>query len=91
MFFHEFIKTWFDNEINWQFVGGFTVGSSSGLHGSFLVDEDIILVTVNYRLGVLGFLSTGDEIISGNNGLKDQVTALKWIKQNIQVFGAIRN
>lgn len=52
----------------------------------FFMDEDIVLVTINYRLGPLGFLSTGDEI-QGNMGLKDQNVAMKWVKRNIAQFG----
>jgi carboxylesterase type B len=48
--------------------------------------QDMILVTINYRLGVLGFLSTEDEVIPGNFGLKDQVEALKWVQRNIGEF-----
>lgn len=44
------------------------------------------MVTINYRLGVLGFLSSEDEIIPGNFGLKDQVEALKWVQNNIKAF-----
>ena len=51
------------------------------------MDEDIILVTINYRLGVFGFLSTGDSVVPGNNGLKDQVLALRWVQKNIEKFG----
>jgi carboxylesterase type B len=49
-------------------------------------DERMILVTINYRLGILGFLSTEDEVLPGNLGLKDQVEALKWVQRNIQAF-----
>ncbi|ENN76283.1 hypothetical protein HUJ04_002412 [Dendroctonus ponderosae] len=52
-----------------------------------LLDRDVVLVVPNYRLGALGFLSTGDEIVPGNNGLKDQNLALRWIQSNIQYFG----
>lgn len=48
--------------------------------------QNMILVTINYRLGILGFLSTEDDVIPGNFGLKDQVEALKWVKRNIEAF-----
>lgn len=52
-----------------------------------MLDNDVILVTFNYRLGVLGFLSNNDTVIPGNNGLKDQSMALKWVHENIEYFG----
>ncbi|XP_060833735.1 venom carboxylesterase-6-like [Rhopalosiphum padi] len=67
-------------------------GAFMFLYGSvyqpdYILDKDIILVTFNYRLGPIGFFSTGDSVVSGNNGLKDQVQALKWVKRNIKYFG----
>lgn len=53
----------------------------------FMDTEQVVLVTFSYRLGAFGFLSTGDANISGNFGLKDQLLALKWVKQNIEAFG----
>lgn len=50
------------------------------------LDHDIVLVTGNYRLGPLGFLSTEDENSSGNFGLKDQMTILEWVQKNIEKF-----
>lgn len=44
---------------------------------------EVILVSLNYRLGILGFLSTGDEVIKGNYGLADQIEALNWLQRNI--------
>ncbi|XP_018572851.1 venom carboxylesterase-6 [Anoplophora glabripennis] len=68
--------------------GAFMVGSGQSVTDSrMLMDRDIVLVTFNYRLGILGFLSTEDDVIPGNNGLKDQVLALKWVKDNIASFG----
>ncbi|CAG9819294.1 unnamed protein product [Phaedon cochleariae] len=56
-----------------------------------LMGHDIIAVTFKYRLGPLGFLSTGDNVIPGNYGMKDQVLALKWVSRNINYFGGDPN
>lgn len=53
--------------------------------------RDIIIVMPNFRVGALGFLSTGDDVVSGNMGLKDQSMALKWVKHNIHFFGGDSN
>ncbi|XP_056633703.1 venom carboxylesterase-6-like [Diorhabda sublineata] len=55
--------------------------------GAFLMSYGVVLVTFNYRVGPFGFLSTGDTVIPGNMGLKDQQAALRWIQQNIEYFG----
>lgn len=49
--------------------------------------RDIIIVRASYRLGVLGFLSTGDATIPGNMGMKDLAMSLRWTKENIYDFG----
>ncbi|KAL0860269.1 hypothetical protein ABMA27_009690 [Loxostege sticticalis] len=69
--------------------GGFySMTGRSDLAGPhYLLDKDLVLVTINYRLGSLGFLSTGDKLAPGNNGFKDQVVALKWVQRNIRAFG----
>ncbi|XP_046493230.1 esterase E4-like isoform X1 [Neodiprion pinetum] len=69
--------------------GEFIIGSdTSSVYGpEFLLDKDVILVTLNYRLGPLGYLSTGDKVASGNWGLKDQILALKWVQSNVKYFG----
>ncbi|MCS7280592.1 MAG: carboxylesterase family protein [Desulfobacterota bacterium] len=75
--------------------GAFTVGSSSHplyRKGKMALRNDIVLVTINYRLGPLGFLrlkEIGDGRINstGNEGLMDQMCALMWVKENIEAFG----
>ncbi|XP_008216259.1 esterase FE4 isoform X1 [Nasonia vitripennis] len=53
----------------------------------YLLKKDVVIVSVNYRLGVLGFLNMEHEECAGNQGLKDQVAALKWVQDNIEAFG----
>ncbi|CAG7835739.1 unnamed protein product [Allacma fusca] len=67
--------------------GGYNLMGSVDYKPHFFMDEDIVLVVINYRLGIFGFLSTGDQSIRGNMGLKDQALALKWVKNNIEYFG----
>ncbi|XP_049800004.1 esterase B1-like [Schistocerca nitens] len=69
--------------------GAFQGGSSStNLYGpDFIVDHGVILVTFNYRSGVLGYLSLQTEEIPGNAGLKDAVAALRWVQRNGAAFG----
>ncbi|KAI4501643.1 hypothetical protein M0802_002978 [Mischocyttarus mexicanus] len=57
----------------------------------YLLDKDVVLVTLNFRLGSLGFLSTGDSYAPGNAGFKDQVVALRWVQRNIAAFGGDPN
>ncbi len=79
----------------WIHGGAFTIGSGSDPmydSGSLAARGDVVLVTINYRLGMLGFLNlkevTGGKIpATGNEGLLDQVAALKWVKDNIAAFG----
>ncbi|GMR43062.1 hypothetical protein PMAYCL1PPCAC_13257 [Pristionchus mayeri] len=52
-----------------------------------IVSREVVFVSIQYRLGYLGFWTTGDEACPGNNGLWDQVEALKWINKNIANFG----
>ncbi|XP_050720758.1 juvenile hormone esterase-like isoform X3 [Eriocheir sinensis] len=69
--------------------GAFFMGGPDFLGGSPLplLTKDVVLVAPQYRLGTLGFLYTGDDVIPGNMGLKDQTLALRWVQENIRSFG----
>ncbi|XP_036043688.1 acylcarnitine hydrolase-like isoform X1 [Onychomys torridus] len=72
----------------WIHGGALVVGTASMYDGSMLTAiEDVVIVTIQYRLGVLGFFSTGDQHARGNWGYLDQVAALRWVQQNIAHFG----
>ncbi|XP_032743561.1 pyrethroid hydrolase Ces2e-like isoform X2 [Rattus rattus] len=72
----------------WIHGGGLCWGMASTYDGSMLAAiEDVVVVTIQYRLGILGFFSTGDEHARGNWGYLDQVAALRWVQQNIVHFG----
>lgn len=78
----------------WIHGGGFVAGAGSEPRytNSLLVGKGVVLVTINYRLGVFGFL-TSEELAkengghAGNYGLMDMAAALRWVKQNIGSFG----
>lgn len=69
--------------------GGFVSGNgnSDTYNPLYLMQENVVVVTLNYRLGPLGFLSFPEGNIPGNAGIKDQRLALKWVQQNISKFG----
>ncbi|CAP30219.2 Protein CBG10957 [Caenorhabditis briggsae] len=73
--------------------GRFQTGSGSDIPQRAILSNfvsrkaSIVFVTFNYRLGPLGFASTGDSVLPGNIGLWDQIWALKWVKANAEVFG----
>nr|XP_034829481.1 esterase FE4-like [Maniola hyperantus] len=71
----------------WIHGGGFISGAGDDNGPQFLLRKGVILVTLNYRLEILGFLSLDTEDIPGNAGMKDQVAALRWVKENIRKFG----
>ncbi|GMS83096.1 hypothetical protein PENTCL1PPCAC_5271, partial [Pristionchus entomophagus] len=56
-----------------------------------IVTRDVLFITIHYRIGYLGFMTTGDAACPGNNGLWDQVAALKWINENAEAFGGNKN
>jgi carboxylesterase type B len=71
-----------------NFYGGsFTAGSSNDYGPAYLLEKDMVLVNCNYRVGVFGFLSTGDAASSGNWGLKDAAMAVDWVHSYIRNFG----
>ncbi|CAG9861805.1 unnamed protein product [Phyllotreta striolata] len=73
--------------------GGFVSGASNfeffGPH--YLMENGVVVVTINYRVGPFGFISTGDAVIPGNFGLKDQLLGLHWVRDNIAYFGGDPN
>jgi para-nitrobenzyl esterase len=78
----------------WIHGGGFAAGAGSEPRytNSALVSKDVVLVTMNYRLGVFGFLANEDLVKegrghAGNYGLMDMVAALRWVKANAANFG----
>jgi len=79
----------------WIHGGAFAYGSAGTLYygPEFLLTKDIVLVAMNYRLGLLGFINLDDPELGvpGNAGMKDQVLALQWVKDNIQRFGGDPN
>ncbi|XP_070551024.1 cocaine esterase-like [Ptychodera flava] len=77
----------------WIHGGGLVIGSGgTGYNGTALAAiGDVIVVTINYRLGPFGYLSTGDEHATGNYGFLDQVLALQWVQDNIAAFGGDAN
>ncbi|XP_068104103.1 bile salt-activated lipase-like [Hyperolius riggenbachi] len=80
----------------WIYGGAYLFGSSEGANvlNNYLYDGEelalrgnVIVVSFNYRVGPLGFLSTGDANVPGNYGLWDQHMAISWVKRNIAAFG----
>ena len=72
----------------WIHGGGLVVGGASTYDGLALsAHENVVVVTIQYRLGIWGFFSTGDEHSRGNWGHLDQVAALRWVQDNIANFG----
>ncbi|PIO62193.1 Carboxylesterase, partial [Teladorsagia circumcincta] len=76
--------------------GGGFVSDSSIKYGDVgicqhLCTKDVVVVTIQYRLGLLGFFSTGDEHCPGNFALWDQTLALRWIQENIAFFNGDPN
>ncbi|VDK47610.1 unnamed protein product [Anisakis simplex] len=66
--------------------GNFQTGSANEWPGEVLASRGIVVVTVNYRLGVFGFMSMGDDV-TGNYGIQDQRMALQFVRDHISSFG----
>ena len=77
----------------WIHGGSFTSGAGSIYDGEDLARQGVVVVTVNYRLGVFGFFAHPEltresaHKASGNYGVLDQVAALQWVQKNIAAFG----
>jgi para-nitrobenzyl esterase len=76
----------------WIHGGAFVAGTGNLYDGAELAARgDIVVVTINYRLGVLGFVNFGDVFaaagVQSNLGLRDQIAALEWVRDNIAAFG----
>ena len=76
----------------WIHGGSYTGGSANGYDGSILAEQgNVVVVTINYRLGMLGFLDLsafgGEFLGSASNGIRDQILALQWVRDNISDYG----
>ncbi|XP_061721842.1 acylcarnitine hydrolase-like [Cydia pomonella] len=67
--------------------GAFSGGNGNMAQFHYLARQDVLVISFNFRLGVLGFACLGNKQIPGNAGLKDTVAALRWINKNIAKFG----
>lgn len=77
----------------WIYGGAFVTGyvNRTRYGPDLLIEDDVVIVAMNYRLGALGFLSLNISAASGNAGLKDQALALRWVQRNIDKFGGDPN
>uniref|UniRef100_UPI001F57B7C2 carboxylesterase/lipase family protein n=1 Tax=Komagataeibacter xylinus TaxID=28448 RepID=UPI001F57B7C2 len=79
----------------WIYGGAFIMGTSADPHynGTALAAEDVVVVSLNYRVGILGSFAHPELAresprgVSGNYGLMDQIAALRWVRDNIEAFG----
>lgn len=83
----------------WIHGGGFVAGTPAEklYHGEWLAKKGVVVVSIGYRLGVMGFLAhpelsaENDRHVSGNYGLLDMISGLKWVQKNISAFGGNPN
>ncbi|TVY89163.1 Bile salt-activated lipase [Lachnellula willkommii] len=74
----------------WIYGGGFATGAGNDPTfdgGNIASRGDVVLVTINYRLGAFGFLALNDGVTKGNYGIADAINALDWVRANIHDFG----
>ena len=72
----------------WIYGGDFQIGDQETYDAKAFVGlNDVVLVTLNYRLSLFGFLSTSENNLSGNYGLWDQQMAIQWVHDHIESFG----
>ncbi|XP_060829523.1 juvenile hormone esterase-like isoform X3 [Bombus pascuorum] len=66
-------------------------GNGRQVPPEYMMDQDVIVVSIQYRLNILGFFATATKNNPGNNGLKDIVMALRWVQENIRCFNGNPN
>lgn len=85
------VLVWFHGEsiesFEYRKLSMLSSGSAKDLDPFIFLQKKLIVVTPQYRLGSLGFLSAKNEVLNGNMGLLDQVTALEWVQRYISYFG----
>lgn len=77
--------------IFWIHGGSFATGGNLLYGGDKYLDQDVVMVAVQYRLSALGFLSLNTDEIPGNAGIFDQIEALRWVNKYIKYFGGDPN
>ncbi|XP_042882970.1 venom carboxylesterase-6-like [Penaeus japonicus] len=86
---------YFNTQPTIVFLHGGTWMAGSGGDGLFqpdyLIECDVTVVTINHRLGPFGFLSTEDADAPGNYGMRDQIRALEWVRDNVRYFGGMND
>jgi len=75
----------------WIHGGAFVEGSGQDGTPDTFIDRGVLVVMINYRLGALGFMTFGNDLMTGNMGLKDQLLALQWVQDNIESYGGDPN
>lgn len=78
----------------WIHGGSYTNGAGDSTHYNptvFVKEQQCIVVNINYRLGMLGYLGGSDDTRPANLGLLDQIEALRWVQRNIEAFGGARD